>query len=69
MHTTEPTIEEIAAALAAVTLYLQPAVAPPPAAPSGSGWADAIKLVQQHQTPIRAGLPVSWRTIERIKRS
>ena len=61
-----PTEDEIAAALAAIRLFIET-----PLAETGTdrrGWQDSAKLAIQHLRPARTGLRPSWSTIERLRR-
>jgi len=61
-----PTEEEVAAALAAVRLYLAS-----PAVEAGEhrlGWRDSARLASQHVRPGRVSVRPSWRTVERLRR-
>jgi hypothetical protein len=67
----EATAEEVAAALAAVSMVLaeeEQAAAEVLAAPQ-SGWVEAARLTTQGLTPWRTPTATRWSTIERIRRA
>ncbi len=60
----------IAAALAAVCLYLEAEQADAiEEAPSRSAWQAAALIAAQGGTPARSGMAAAWRTVDRVGRA
>ncbi len=68
--TGSPTPEEVAAAMAAISVLLaEEAVAHPPAPPPTNRWRDSMRLIAQGLPPARVPAAPHWSTIERIRRA
>lgn len=70
MDEAAPTADELAAALAAIALYLAdvaPAHITSRLEALQSGWQHSIKLLQQQRRPAHAPIKPQWGTIERLR--
>jgi hypothetical protein len=67
----EPTDDEVAAALAAVQIYLaaEYTASEPASLPSRQQWTESAKLVVQGLRPARTATALRWNAVERLRRN
>lgn len=64
-----PTIDEVAAAVTAITAYLAEENAPKSTQPQGWDWADSARTVAQALPAVRLPCRPTWSNVERLRRA